>query len=82
MSLLSTPFHTLIPYAYSFVVHQDEAVDDDQFLELAECCARTCHILKTVTEVDADNPNQTIAATVKSIEKYVRPTQTSVYIYE
>ena len=64
------------------MVHQDEAVDDDQFLELAECCARTCHILKTVTEVDADNPNQTIAATVKSIEKYVRPTQTSVDIYE
>jgi hypothetical protein len=25
-------------------------IDDDAFVELAKCCARTCHVLKAATE--------------------------------
>jgi hypothetical protein len=25
-------------------------IDDDAFVELAKCCTRTCHVLKTATE--------------------------------
>lgn len=47
-------------------------VDDDALVELVQCCARACLVLKTVTEgEDADSLSEPVQKAIESLEKYV-----------
>ena len=47
-------------------------VDDDALVELVQCCARVCLVLKTVTEgEDVDNLSEPVQKAIESLEKYV-----------
>jgi hypothetical protein len=47
-------------------------IEDDAFVELAQCCARACLVLKTVTKgVDMGNLSEPTQRAIGSLEKYV-----------
>ena len=55
---------------------QNEMVDDDALVELAQCCARACLVLKTVTVgEDGDDLREPVQKAIRRLEKYVDPAQ-------
>ena len=67
----------LIPFLRSPPPHlQNEMVDDDALVELVQCCARACLVLKTVTEgEDVDKLSEPVQKAIESLEKYVDSAQ-------
>jgi len=61
--------------------NQDEMIDDDAFVELAKCCVRACHVLKTTTEGRGmDSLSGPVKKATESLEKYVIPARLSLSI--
>jgi hypothetical protein len=51
LTLVRVSVPVLSPCLRSFSHYgQDEMIHDDAYLELAKCCVRACHVLKTATE--------------------------------
>jgi hypothetical protein len=47
-------------------------IHDDELVEVAQCCARACLVLKTVTEgVDMGDLSEITQRAMESLEKYV-----------
>ena len=62
------PFLLLISRRYG----QDGMANDNAFVELATCCVRSCHVLKTATEgTDISGLNGLTKKAIESLEKYV-----------
>ena len=52
--------------------------DDDTFVELAQHCARMCHVLKTVIESSgSDASSEFVEKAIGSLERSVDPAQPS-----
>ena len=52
--------------------------DDDTFVELAQYCARACHVLKTVTERSSlDASSELVEKAIENLERFVSPAQLS-----
>lgn len=50
--------------------------DDDALIELAQCCARACLVLKAAMEgEDVSNLSDPVQKAIESLEKYVNSTQ-------
>ena len=51
-------------------------VDDDALVELVQCCAGACLVLKTVTKgEDVDKLSEPVQKAIESLEKYVDSAQ-------
>ena len=51
-------------------------IDDNALVELAQCCARACLVLKAVMKgEDASNLSNPVQKAIESLEKYVNSTQ-------
>ena len=60
-------------------------IDDDPFVELAQCCTRACFVLKAAMEgEDISDLSQPVQKAIEILEKYVDSTQpllSSITIY-
>ena len=54
---------------------------DETFVELAQYCSRTCHVLKTVTERrGSDGSSELVEKAIGSLERFVDPSQPVVIV--
>lgn len=64
--------------AHHWPRHQDKIIDDDAFVELAQCCARACLVLRTVTEGGGvGGLSEPAREAIETLEKYDNSTQLS-----